>query len=118
MIWSVVLIMSTSYMFGICILQGCTTYLQTQPIEEAVHEDIVKYWGSVPKAMLALFMASTSGESWSYIAEPLRSVGPLFYSVFLLYLAFFFFVVTNTLTRRAAHESLRAEYHCPRRARP
>jgi len=83
-----------------CFLQAGTSYLQQSdgnaPQDEI--EAIQTHWGSVYKAMLSLYMASTGGESWRNLADPLKPVGQLFYMLFLLYIAFFMFVFVNTVT--------------------
>mmetsp|Transcript_38870 Transcript_38870/g.67563 ORF Transcript_38870/g.67563 Transcript_38870/m.67563 type:complete len:233 (-) Transcript_38870:52-750(-) len=48
--------------------------------------------------MLSLYIASTGGMDWIEVAETLEPVGMAYYMLFLLYIAFFLFVVMNTLT--------------------
>merc|ERR1711879_753677 len=48
--------------------------------------------------MLSLYMAATNGDSWRNISEPLELTGGFYYLLFLVYIAFFMFVVQNTLT--------------------
>jgi len=45
-----------------------------------------------------LYMSSTSGDSWRFAALPLWEVSVFVYWLFLIYIAFFLFVVVNTLT--------------------
>merc|ERR1712151_836337 len=59
---------------------------------------IVKYWGSVTTAMVSLYMASTGGDSWTFMAMPLKEIGSTFHCLFLVYIAFFMFVMVNALT--------------------
>jgi len=100
MFWAVAPIANITYVVGICFLKAGTSYLQqgggNVPQEET--ESIQTHWGSVSKAMRSLYMASTGGESWRNLAEPLLPVGQFFYMLFLLYIAFFMFVVVNTVT--------------------
>jgi len=100
MAWSCVLIVTISYMFGVAFLQACTGALagEAGPISAITERDIRLWWSSVGTSMLSLYMVSTGGKDWSIVGEPLREVGGIFYALFLLYIAFFLFVVVNTLT--------------------
>jgi hypothetical protein len=48
--------------------------------------------------MLSLYACGTGGSNWREVAEPLRSIGLVYYYLFLVYIAFFMFVIVNTLT--------------------
>merc|ERR1712224_261758 len=98
MFWALVVILFITYLFGLAFVQAAALALQGDRLSPKAKEGIAKYWCSVPTAMLSLYKASTSGDSWTYIAEPLHSVGFAFYVLFLLYIAFFLFVLTSTLT--------------------
>eukprot|EP00747_Dinoflagellata_sp_TGD_P103841 gnl/TRDRNA2_/TRDRNA2_169097_c0_seq2.p1 gnl/TRDRNA2_/TRDRNA2_169097_c0~~gnl/TRDRNA2_/TRDRNA2_169097_c0_seq2.p1 ORF type:complete len:307 (+),score=56.84 gnl/TRDRNA2_/TRDRNA2_169097_c0_seq2:3-923(+) len=87
-----------TYIYGIIFVQFTTTHLLEGDSDPAAIELLHEYWGTVFKAMLSLYWASTSGESWRYLAEPLRGVGGHAHFLFLVYIAFFMFVITNTLT--------------------
>jgi len=98
--WSLVLITTFSYMFGICFLQACTAALKDENLvlSPKTQKGIGNYWSSVSTSMHSLYIVSTNGEDWPKVAEPLWEVGGLFYFLFMIYIAFFLFVVINTLT--------------------
>eukprot|EP00747_Dinoflagellata_sp_TGD_P146332 gnl/TRDRNA2_/TRDRNA2_176687_c12_seq3.p1 gnl/TRDRNA2_/TRDRNA2_176687_c12~~gnl/TRDRNA2_/TRDRNA2_176687_c12_seq3.p1 ORF type:complete len:204 (-),score=35.07 gnl/TRDRNA2_/TRDRNA2_176687_c12_seq3:392-1003(-) len=48
--------------------------------------------------MLSLYWASTGGDSWRYIGEPLGIIGWHTHGLFLVYISFFMFVVVNAVT--------------------
>mmetsp|Transcript_148362 Transcript_148362/g.284338 ORF Transcript_148362/g.284338 Transcript_148362/m.284338 type:complete len:344 (-) Transcript_148362:85-1116(-) len=99
MFWAMMLILTISYMFGICFLQACTSFLQSQDrVDPEVESAIKEYWSSIGSAMLSLYLAATAGKEWGGLAQPLREVGMPFYLLFLIYIAFFAFVVMNTVT--------------------
>merc|ERR1719265_1378421 len=100
MMWTCSLVFLITYMFGICFLQGCTGYLKDMnlSVNPSTASSIQKYWGSVGKSMLSLFMATTSGVSWQEVLEPLDKVGPLFRVSFIIYIVFFTFILVNTVT--------------------
>lgn len=62
------------------------------------YDAIKRYWGSVSKGMLSLYMAGTGGEDWGSLIIPLRHAGIHYHFLFLLYVTFFMFVVVNTMT--------------------
>jgi len=100
MFWAILLVLIITYIAGICFVQAGTNYLQENlgHVTENEVTAIKSHWGRVSIAMLSLYMASTNGESWKGMAESLLCVGYTFYFLFLLYIAFFSFVVVNTLT--------------------
>jgi len=98
MLWAVLLIFIITYVVGVFFLQATTTFIMEHEVDSSVSKDLVAHWGSVQQAMLSLYMASTSGDSWKTIAQPLAHIGSSMYLLFLIYIAFFIFVVTNTLT--------------------
>lgn len=70
---------------------GTTWTPQTQ-------DGIDKYWHSVGRAMLSLYMSSTGGVDWEEIAAPLFELGFIYYSIFVLYTGIFSFVFMNIFT--------------------
>lgn len=60
--------------------------------------ELEQFWGSLPTAMLSLFMATTGGEDWGAVAGPLVHTGLHYYFIFLVYIVFFIFVIMNALT--------------------
>eukprot|EP00927_Polykrikos_kofoidii_P084828 TRINITY_DN904_c0_g2_i3.p1 TRINITY_DN904_c0_g2~~TRINITY_DN904_c0_g2_i3.p1 ORF type:complete len:611 (-),score=82.62 TRINITY_DN904_c0_g2_i3:74-1906(-) len=100
MLWAMIVIVLVTYMFGMCFLQAATGYLidEANAVDPDLKADITKHWGSVESSMLSLYACGTSGDSWRIVAEPLRSVGMMYYYLFLVYIAFFMFVIVNTLT--------------------
>jgi len=100
MVWAVLLVLIITYIAGICFVQAGTSFLQENGghVTDNEFDAIQKNWGAVSTAMLSLYMASTNGENWKDMAETLLPVGQTFYFLFLLYIAFFSFVVVNTLT--------------------
>jgi len=98
LLWAVMLISIISYIVGICFLQAGTSYLQERLASQEEAVAIQVYWGSVWRSMLSLYMATTNGDSWKEMANALIPVGYTYYLLFLLYVAFFTFIVMNTLT--------------------
>jgi hypothetical protein len=98
-VWSLMLIFAISYIVGLCLLQSATTYLKEQKVvSPEVESDIDEYWSTSAKCMQSLYMSTTGGKDWYEVAKVLQEIGWAAYGVFLVYIGFFFCVVTNTLT--------------------
>jgi len=101
LLWSLLMMSLIMYIFGLCFMQGVAGYLQEKQSEE-IPEDtldgIISYWSSVHQSTITLYMAVTGGSDWEPLAEPIREVGPIYYTLFLGYIAFFMIAVLNVLT--------------------
>jgi len=98
--WSAVLIILVTYIFGILLLQLIGNFLaeNVDSVEAFMFDNLMDNWGSLPKAMTTLYYAGTGGEDWHVYADPLGDVGWECYGFFLVYITFFLFIVTNTIT--------------------
>eukprot|EP00928_Gymnodinium_smaydae_P087815 TRINITY_DN7200_c0_g2_i1.p1 TRINITY_DN7200_c0_g2~~TRINITY_DN7200_c0_g2_i1.p1 ORF type:complete len:651 (-),score=64.46 TRINITY_DN7200_c0_g2_i1:602-2554(-) len=95
--WALLLICVMSFIFGLVILQGVTGYLRDYPDTE--YRDLLqRSWGSVPASMLSLYKANTNGTDWAELGDILSYAGGIYYGLFLIYIAFYTCVVTNTIT--------------------
>jgi hypothetical protein len=93
------LIVLVTYVFGCLFTQSVAIFLSTTPeAAPEIKETLLAYWGSVSLAMDTLYQASTSGDGWRFAAQPLWEISWYAYALFLIYIAFFLFVVVNTLT--------------------
>lgn len=118
-VWSCLLASTIAFMFGVMFVQGVTGALQDEltrdggrsmimaSIEEyealrrptAPEIDaMIKYWGSVPRAMLSLFRSATGGDDWAITADPLWQAGSHFYFFFVFFIGFWIIVVVNSIT--------------------
>jgi len=102
MLWTGLLILAITYLFGVVFIQACTGYMQldADDIDPDVSASIQKYWGTVPTSILSLYMAGLSGQDWEAIAYPLGHVGMggVYYFLFIIYIAIFAFVVMNVVS--------------------
>eukprot|EP00747_Dinoflagellata_sp_TGD_P158243 gnl/TRDRNA2_/TRDRNA2_177800_c0_seq11.p1 gnl/TRDRNA2_/TRDRNA2_177800_c0~~gnl/TRDRNA2_/TRDRNA2_177800_c0_seq11.p1 ORF type:complete len:265 (+),score=52.76 gnl/TRDRNA2_/TRDRNA2_177800_c0_seq11:284-1078(+) len=106
MCWTLALLGLLLFIFAIAFVQLASAYLMQNDVDPDLASQIHEYFGSVPKAMLSLYWASTGGESWRYIAEPLQILGWHAHCLLLVYIAFFMFVVVNTLTALFVENSI------------
>lgn len=101
MIWSVVFVVTIMFMFGICFVQATAQYLIENHDDEATSQLRAKalhYWGSIALSIRSLWTATTGGDDWQVMASVLQEMGVLYYLLFVSYVGFFLFVVTNVLT--------------------
>lgn len=99
--WGMVTIMLMIYMVAIVILQGVAEFVSATPadeIEESVLEVVRESWGSLGKAILTQYMAVTGGGPWGKAISPLWLAGPLYYGIWLLYVALMAMAILKLLT--------------------
>jgi hypothetical protein len=108
LLWTVIIITGINFMFGICFVQSLAAFKNDlwkkgdkgagQPESEQL-ETLYNSWDSMPQAMYTLFKVSTGGVSWGDVSDPLlQLMGWQTFCIFLVYIAFFLFVMTNAVT--------------------
>lgn len=98
MFWSLVMLVFIMFLVGSLFLQGVIEHLQAGAASEEEKENILLYWGSMQGCVLTLYTASTGGVGWEEPAKILSGVGEHYYYIFVVYIAFFMFAVTNVIT--------------------
>jgi len=97
-LWTLVMLLSILYVFGIIFLQGLEGYLSDPSMYNEEHdENLRKLWGSIGAGMISLFMALTGGLDWRDAADPLLATGDVYYALFLIYMAVLYIAVLNVL---------------------
>jgi hypothetical protein len=101
--WAIIVIIAISFVLGVFFLQMLTQYVESEKDKGESWDakrfaDIEKHWGSLEKSIVTLYASCTGGVSWIELVEELGSTERLLYWLFLLYVAFFMFVIANTLT--------------------
>lgn len=106
-IWSAALVITLAFMFSVGFVQAHTTFLSSwqhtslediDSDEAEILEAFGTYWNGLSVSMLSLYMSSTGGTDWEPVAMPLYHAGTVYYFAFLFYIAFFLFVIMNTVT--------------------
>lgn len=93
--WAFLLLGFVLYMFAIIIMQGVEEHLQVQASDAT---GLQRYYGSLGKSMVSLFMAISSGLDWSELVEPLWALSAFYPGLFMFYVAFVLFGILNILT--------------------
>lgn len=109
-IWSLMLVFAVTYIFGTIFLQAFARYVHSGNPSTKERACIMLYWGSLPQSMLSLLMASTGGQDWEDIGEPVWIIGWPYYTLFVVYLVLFLFVVVNTVCGLFVEATLNRSY--------
>eukprot|EP00418_Pyrodinium_bahamense_P017772 CAMPEP_0179106120 /NCGR_PEP_ID=MMETSP0796-20121207/49319_1 /TAXON_ID=73915 /ORGANISM="Pyrodinium bahamense, Strain pbaha01" /LENGTH=722 /DNA_ID=CAMNT_0020804127 /DNA_START=40 /DNA_END=2208 /DNA_ORIENTATION=- len=99
--WSFVMLGFVFYIFGLVFVQGTTTYLIQNPdIDSGERYLIVKNFGSVERAMLSLYKATTGGIDWENLfdAPIIENMGTMNVLLFIFLIAFIQVALLNILT--------------------
>ncbi|CAE7494511.1 Scn11a [Symbiodinium natans] len=95
--WTVVLMLLIKYIIGVYL---CGLIADTGGgVQLSVVQELVEYYGSLPRAVLTLYQAMTGGVDWNDLSKPLEtSISPLMTVVFALYVAFAVLAMMNVVT--------------------
>ncbi|CAE7259023.1 Scn9a [Symbiodinium natans] len=99
--WALLLLGLIVYVFGILFAQAAYDYV-SDPANPAlppeVQERYERYFESLLKSMLAMFMSITGGVSWEEVITPLMYVSPFWPACFVFFIAFSYLAVLNVVT--------------------
>lgn len=99
MVWSFALLGVSCYIFALIIVLGVFEALKDGAnFEEEWVQEILEYWGSMGTAMITLVMSTCGGIDWRPAWDALGSIGGLIQGFFILYVAWFMFVMSNVIT--------------------
>jgi len=99
--WTLVLLQILFYCFGVLVAQIVNDhcrYLYLGAGNESCELVLLQFWGSVPEAMLTLFLAISGGLSWNDAFVPLRKVSEIAAVFMILYIVIAVFAVLNVVT--------------------
>jgi len=97
--WLIVLLAATIYVFATVLTAGVTSHLQETGGTDVLKEQALKEgYGSLGHSMYTLFKAICGGISWGEMANPLQTVGPIHFMIFLAYISITIFSVLNLVT--------------------
>jgi len=102
------------YMVAIVLVQGVASYLVNTPrvdISKTTESSALKFWGSLPSALLTLFQAVSGGGPWRDCLQPLTEAGVFYISLFLLYISVLVFALTKVLTGVFVQQAKEATEH-------
>uniref|UniRef100_A0A7S4SS32 EF-hand domain-containing protein n=1 Tax=Alexandrium monilatum TaxID=311494 RepID=A0A7S4SS32_9DINO len=95
-----VLLILVIYMFGICMMQGVITHLETNTVKmkEAWLSTLEFRFGTISATMQTMFMSITGGLSWVEVLDGLSQIDGLYHIVYMFYVGFVQICVLNIVT--------------------
>ena len=96
--WCVFMLAVFYYIFAVVFTFGAAAYLAMDDVATAKKAWMVEHYGSVLKAMVSLYKATTGGIDWGEMAEPMWEAGYFYYFLFLFFIAFAILALLNILT--------------------
>jgi len=98
-----------TFVFGIAFVQGAAGILEdmtsvnqesrlSQEELEEVEQELREHWKSISRAMYTLYKAGTGGDDWGAFAIVWEKGYDLYFMLFLFYISFFMFVLSNMVT--------------------
>jgi hypothetical protein len=87
------------YVFALMLVQSMTAQrADNDNLNPRVESGIVKYFGSLERTALTLYMCTTGGISWIEVYEIVEAVGALEILAFMFFIGFFGFAVVTILS--------------------
>jgi len=98
LIWCFIVVGLIIYVFAVCFLHGVAESLDKPWVAEHVPlEVLLEYYGSVPRAVVSLFMTISGGVDWYEAMKPLKAIHWLYEPVFNAYVFFMVIGVLNVV---------------------
>jgi len=99
LVWALVLLFSTIYMFSCVLLQGATQYISNgHDSEDPNISFLSSFFPDLLRTMITLFMTTTGGISWWEVEVVLWEVGWVYSALFVLYIAVMILALLNIVT--------------------
>lgn len=101
-VWAAIaIIMVVVCLFAISFEQGVSRSLglaSVGSLEEGDLLQLAETYGSLPIALLSLFMAISGGMDWADFMQPLRALPPIYTALFLAFISFLVIGILNVVT--------------------
>lgn len=107
--WACVLLLFVIYVFGVWFTSYVQSTNENLPPETVLGLD--RYFGSLSKSMLSLWMSITGGFNWFYIVDPLYQTDTWLAALFLAYIAITVLGVMNIVTSVFVESAMRSTQH-------
>ncbi|CAK0799984.1 unnamed protein product [Prorocentrum cordatum] len=108
LVWTVALLSLFTFVFAVFLTQLVADFLRLRGQSVVEEEALRRHFGSLQSAMLSLYEACTGGINWHEILDPLMyNFSPAVVVVFVLYMFFVIFALTNVVIRVFVESALR-----------
>lgn len=96
--WMVALLVMIIYMFAVCFTEAAKAQLIAGGMSAEGEAGLDKYWGSLPRSSITLFMIITGGISWEVPYDALLHTHLLYNTLLLSYICLVVFTMLNVIT--------------------
>eukprot|EP00747_Dinoflagellata_sp_TGD_P034132 gnl/TRDRNA2_/TRDRNA2_137071_c0_seq2.p1 gnl/TRDRNA2_/TRDRNA2_137071_c0~~gnl/TRDRNA2_/TRDRNA2_137071_c0_seq2.p1 ORF type:complete len:850 (-),score=118.34 gnl/TRDRNA2_/TRDRNA2_137071_c0_seq2:124-2628(-) len=97
--WSVVLLVLVLIVFGVFFTDGAIEYCRyNNAMEAEATSDLRKYFGTLSRATVSLYMAMTGGEDWAVLMELFEHLPGEYTIVFIAFISFANLALLNLIT--------------------
>lgn len=100
--WSFVVLLFIIYIWALVFVKGVASFLREShrlgDMDPVLEEELLIWFGSTRKSMLALYMAVSGGDDWHVIYSIVEHTGPRNAVIFLIYILFIQIAVMNIVT--------------------
>lgn len=83
--WCFIVVGLIIYMFALLFLYGVTEHVTSMNPDDPLTVELLKYFGSVPRACNSLFMTISGGVDWEAVVSPLEEIHWIYQPTFTLY---------------------------------
>lgn len=110
LMWSIIMMLLIFFVFALFFVQGAAMHLYLHRGETTPGDigRVMSEFGSVEKALLALYRAVTGGEDWSVFYRVVEVTGPLYTWLFIFFIAFSHIAFLNILTATFVNKASRS----------
>lgn len=100
LLWVFLLLLFVIYFFAIIFLHGVTDHIKNEANARRgkFFDETRELYGTLPNALVSLFMGICGGKDWSELLDPLMDIGGLYGVLFVFYIFFVVFGVLNVVT--------------------
>ncbi|CAE7259046.1 NaCP60E [Symbiodinium natans] len=107
--WAFLLLTLIVYVFAILFSQAVYDYISdptNPPLPDVAQEAANRYFRSLVRSMMALFMSIAGGVSWEEVINPLSYVSGFWEALFLFFILFSYLAVLNVVTAVFCHAAI------------
>eukprot|EP00930_Biecheleria_cincta_P071644 TRINITY_DN59116_c0_g1_i1.p1 TRINITY_DN59116_c0_g1~~TRINITY_DN59116_c0_g1_i1.p1 ORF type:complete len:676 (-),score=104.39 TRINITY_DN59116_c0_g1_i1:74-2044(-) len=99
LVWVCLVLIILLYLFAITFTAGVSNHLDSsEKWLDPANSDLVKYFGTLERSFVNLYMAMSGGNDWTVYYDELAKMGSMYHYLFLIFITFAIFAVVNIVT--------------------
>jgi len=106
LLWVVVLLAFSMYLFAVVFLNTATSYVRSSPEEDLDFDTVTTFFGSMQMTLLTLSMSVLGGVSWWEVERTFLNVSPFCSVLLLVYVALMVLALLNIVTGVFVNDSI------------